>query len=565
MKQPFRNRFTKFFFTELDKGLGSPWILLACGTMLSYLAWRVTETYVAPRREMLAARPPVQKVPLADSHNAFWGFKSVDRDNMGPLPGEGLSDVTVADASASPAGLGYTVQDDDAAKENAMRRPQVIHSEPSELRERPSHNNPTGEVDIVCLELPEYDPKLRDDVYYRSVHYIPNSITATATKGSGLEADTSSSSVKPAKESGATAPPGDYLTFMPGQGQDVIHGMTKCKGVTSLNNCVPYAGHLESEVGRKLMLCLAPVHVLRDTGKTFLTTRFTFVRQTPVEALVIGLHGGEVPRWLSRSFPNFNVDVVEPDGALVSVARRFLGFQESSNLHLRVGNPLDYLRSVAANAILGNRVNTDARRYDLVVIDAVDGAGHLSTQYSRLESLTNLRNALSDNGCVAVAMPNKDASFLYNVVQNWRMAFAGRTVLLVHCYTSPTTILMTFQDNAERGKANMGTVASVDEFQDLLRAHLRHYGANRVQFDLTREVSADNFTILEPGRIYEVRDYLPKGHPELARLAAGKEGGQKQKSSGWNTWIRRAMGGYLTPGQRADLGYTAGQAEGQRK
>lgn len=565
--RPYRNRFTKFFFTELDKGLSSPYILLSSGVLFSYLAWRVTEAYIAPRRELLARRPLMQKVPLSESHNAFWGFKGVERDGVEALPGEGLA--------AGPAvGTGYSVQEDDAAKESAMRRPQVIHSEPSELHERPSHDNPTGEVDIVCLELPEYDPKLQDDVYYRSVHYIPRSIAGSSGGGAGGDrafASSSSSEGRPTEagqppssssssssSSDATAAPESYLSFMPGKGQDVIHGMAKCKATTVLNNCVPYAGHLESEVGRKLMLCLAPVHVLLDAGKVFLKLRFTFVKQVPVETLIIGLHGGELPRWLSRSFPNFNVTVVEPDGALVGVARRFLGFQESSNLHLHVGSPLDFLRTVAAAATVGHRASSSNRRYDLVVIDAVDGSGHLSTQYSRMESLTNLRNAMSDNGCVAVALPNQEAALLYNVVQNWRMAFSGRTVLLVHCCTSPTTVLMTFQDNAGRGKSNMGSVVSVDEFQDLLRAHLKHYGPGRVQFDLTTEVNKSNFTILEPGRSYEMADYLPKGHPELKRLAGVKNGGRETKNQGWNAWVRRKMGDYLSSTQRADLGYSAG-------
>lgn len=598
-RRPFVNRFTRYFFTELDKGLGSPWILLAGGGLLSYVSWRIAEAYIAPRREMLAMRPPIQKVPMANIHNAFWGVRSVDRDRMELAPGEGLDTVTLGEASAAPssfssssssssssemstpAGLSYAVQSDDVAHENAMRRPQLVHSEPSELRERASADNPTGEVDLVCLELPEYDAKLRDDVYYRSVHYISNSM-GTATPGTaaadkahankkkvnGKKDGEDSSKQAGGSHSGGSAPGEEsYLNFMPARGADVIHGIVKCKGVTALNNCVTYAGSLESEVARKMMLTLAPVHVLRDTGKTFLTTRFTFVKQTPVETLVVGLHGGEVPRWLSSAFPNFNVDVVEPDGALVSLARRFLGFKESSNLQLRVGNPIDFLRCVAADATVGNRVNKDAKHYDLVLIDAIDGAGQLSTQYSRLESLTNLRNAMSDNACVAVAMPNKDANFMYNMVQNWRMAFAGRPVLLVHCYTSPTTILMTFQDNADRGNANMGSVVSVDEFKDLLRAHLSHYGSNRVQFDLTREISADNFTILIPGHVYEVADYLPMGHPELAMLAAMRQqsGGGGKSGSGagrWGAWLRKSVGGYLTPGQRADLGYTTNGSGG---
>ncbi|CCW65780.1 unnamed protein product [Phytomonas sp. EM1] len=339
---------------------------------------------------------------------------------------------------------------------------------------------------------------------------------------------------------------------MPGGGEGVIHGMVKCKGVTTLNNCVPYGGHLESEISRKLLLSLAPVHVLRSASKVFLPVRFTTVKEVPVETLVVGLHSGEIPRWLSNSFPNFNVNVVEEDGTLVGICRRFLGFRESSNLSLRIGNPIDYLRSLAANLVAehGGAGGKIDKRYDLVLIDAVDGAGQLSTQFGHLEALNNLRNCMSNNGCVAITLPNKNASFLYNMVQNWRMGFAGRPVVLIHCYTAPYTILMTFQDDAARGMANIGSVANVREFQDLLRAHLKHYGQDRVPFDFTNEIHEDNFKVLMPGERYDTAAFLPRGHPELAQPVGGAEKGLMK---GWNAWLRSVAGKFITPGQRADM------------
>ncbi|GET87438.1 hypothetical protein, conserved [Leishmania tarentolae] len=473
-----------------------------------------------------------------------------------------------------------------------MRRPQLLFSEASELHEQPSAANPSGEVDVVCLELSEFSPVLRDDVYYRSVHYIPAQGGSAAASSSGYQ-ESSPKGSKQANRSGGSSwksmmSPGevagavstasevssatasspttadvekvtsttDYLQFMPGQGEEVIHGMIKCKGVTTQNNCVPYAGHLEEEYARKLMLTLGPVHILRDPTQTMLPRRFSFVKQVPVETLVLGMHSGEMPRWLSTCYPNFNVHVVEKDGTLVRLCKRFLGFQESSNLTVHVNDPIEYVRREAAMKTYGSATDTANKPYELVLIDAMDGAGRLSTQYGRLEFIGNIRRIMSNNGCVAVTLPNKDAGLVFNMVQNWRMAFTGRPVVLVHCATSPCTILMTFQDAATRGKANIGSIAKVEEFQDVLREHIRHYGADRVQFDITREVSASNFRVLNPEQTYGIEAYLPAGHPAI--LAARHREVQeamlrKSRSQGWGAWLRSITRSALPPSQRSDL------------
>lgn len=600
-KRTFANRASRFFFTEVDKGFESPYILLASGVFFSYLAWKVTDHYVKPRREQLAQRRPIQRVPFEQSHNAFWGFSNAD---------ERTAPSTTCKEAAGMEDLGgdlYLPQGSNEGQEEAMRRPQLIFSEASELHEHASAVNPTGEVDIVCLELSEYDAGLRDDVYYRSVHYVPNVIEPGVAASSAKKRG-STSKMKDTEESDApgdglwkrmvspfeaaaaavrdktdvgkggdvTAAPTatsadvgrvlsttDYLQFMPGQGEEVVHGMIKCKGVTTQNNCIPYPGHLEEEYARKLMLTLGPVHILRDAAKTTMPMRFSFVKEVPVETLVLGLHSGEMPRWLSTCYPNFNIRVVEKDGTLVRLCKRFLGFQESSNLTVEVSDPVEFVkqRGVLAGhaAVTGrsNAANGDNKPYDLVLIDGIDGAGKLSTQFGRLEFISNVRNLMSTNGCVAMTLPNKDAGFVFNMVQNWRMAFAGRPVLLIHCATSPCTILMTFQDAAARGKANVGSVANVQEFQDLLRTHMRHYGADRMQFDITREVNSKNFSVLNPEQTYGVEAYLPAGHPAVLEarhqeLQAAMQ--RKSRSQGWNAWLRRLTKAGLSAGQRADLG-----------
>ncbi|AAZ13320.1 uncharacterized protein TEOVI_000801700 [Trypanosoma equiperdum] len=517
-QKQYINKFTAFFFREVDRGFSSPYVVFSTGTVLALAGWKFFKRRVEPERQINAVlRQPRSRVPLSDAHNVFWGF----RTNSG-------TDNT------SPRSLGEAMSED---MEEALRRPRLLHSEPSELQDSRTESSGGTQANVACMELQEYDPQYGDDVVFRSVHYI-----YSERDGSTSQVDNKTEEVVEKGEDSS------YLSRMPGHGLSVIHGMVKCKFVTAQNNCVPYAGHLESEYARKMMLALGPVHILRDIARTSFPIRFTTVKETPVSTLVCGLHSGEAPRWLSNAFPNFQIDVVERDGALVRVCRRFMGLQESSNLRLFIADPVDFLRR---NALVDV---SSGKRYDLIMIDTLDGAGRLSTQYGRLEFINSVRNSLSPAGCVVAALPNRDAAFLYHMVQNWRLAFAGRTVLLVHCVTSPHTMLITFQDDAERGRANFGSVGGVDEFKDLLRTKISHYGVKRIPFDLPAEVSRDNFRVLHPGKTYQMDAYLPSGHPQLRSIAEGNFvfGGASNGGS-WTEWLRRLGGSWLTPTQRTDL------------
>ncbi|KAH8609157.1 hypothetical protein ERJ75_001230700 [Trypanosoma vivax] len=531
-ERQYLNKLTAFFFREIDKGVASPYVVLCCGALLSLAGWKFSRRYLEANRQFnIASRKPYSRVPMSDVHNAFWGFHSGTTDN-------GLLVAT------GPRHVAETMTPE---LEEALKQPTLLYSEVSELADDASAARNGAGLSVACMELSEYDPQLGDDVVYRSLHYIrsgppeDHDSVAHASSRSGTPAAHGSA----CKETSSS-----YFSRMPASGLSVIHGMVKCRSITSMNNCIPLAGHLETEYARKMMLALGPAHVLRDAAHSILPTRFIGVKEAPVSTLVCGLHSGEIPRWLSNAFPNFKVDVVERDGTLARICRQFMGFQESSNLNLFVSDPADFLRR---NSVVESP-QSSAKRYDLIMLDTMDGDGRMDTQYCRLDFINSIRNNLSPAGCVVAALPNRDAAFLYSAIQNWRLSFAGRTVLLVHCITSPHTMLITFQDDATRGRANFGTVGSVDEFKDLLRAMLSHYGPKRVPFDITSEVSLHNFAVIAPGKAYPIEAFLPAGHPQLLnnRSSAAAAGGQSFVSK-WNTWLRRWSSTWLTPSQRADL------------
>lgn len=494
----FLNKFSEFFFNQLDKGMTSPFVFVATTGLIVAASWKLADRYFKPTRELVNNRVVGSRVPLSDTHNSFWGLRR---------------SVPVAQHAET---MGESLDSD-------LKRPSLVHSE---------HSETAQDSDWIVLELSEFDPQLKDDIYYRSLHALNMRKVDPATlKLTDAEQRELDHKIELSKASGR-APVTENDRFM----NPHIHGMVKCKGVSSDNNCIPYAGSLTEEVSRKLMLALGPAHLLRDPVKTLLPRRFSLVKEAPVKTLICGLKSGDLARWLSAAFPNYEVDVVESDGAIVKLARRFLGFREHSTLNLYIADPVEYARKLASREI--NKL------YDLVVIDCVDGSNQLPTQFGRLEFASHVRNGMSQNGMVVMNIPNSDPNFIYNVVQNWRMSFHLRTVLLIHCTTSPNTIMMTFQDSADRGKLNFGTVTGVEEFRDIIHTQQSYYGNRRVAFDLAREINQQNFRVLEPNKEYSIEHYLPIAHPlVMERRAAAAGGGGKKKKDGDASWWPSWLGG----------------------
>jgi len=86
--------------------------------------------------------------------------------------------------------------------------------------------------------------------------------------------------------------------------------------------------------------------------------------------LLIGLGGGAMVRFINHHFPEVELDVVEIDAAIVSVAAEFFGTREGPRTRIIVADGFDYLERAA-------------QTYDLILVDAhldpgkrTDTAGH---------------------------------------------------------------------------------------------------------------------------------------------------------------------------------------------
>ena len=86
--------------------------------------------------------------------------------------------------------------------------------------------------------------------------------------------------------------------------------------------------------------------------------------RAPRSALVLGLGGGSLPRFLMHVFPACRIDVVERRAAVVQVAREYFHLSRSPRLHIHLCDAEVFLRE-----------DLD-RAYDLVLVDLHDANGN---------------------------------------------------------------------------------------------------------------------------------------------------------------------------------------------
>jgi hypothetical protein len=442
---------------EYRKGTGSVWYVAGIGVGVIFSVYKLSYSYILPwrRQRELGNSHVTIRIPFNDEHEEKYHLKS--RDPLrARLDERGIQYKYPAEVLTAP--------------QDMYERPTVAATIPSETAANPTN--------WTVLNLREFDPKKERDVFIRTL-YMLRSPDPTATKPNSTDV--------------RNRLKGDKM--LSSFGEQIIHGMVKCKAISPTNNCVPDTD-IMSEVTRKMLTAVGPMYMLRHPGHQTLPKRFsTQVEPKNLDLLCIGLGGGGAfVNWMNRVFPHFKIDLVEPDGALVKVCRNFFGFQERDGITLNVEDPTGYLR---------RRVLSD-KKYQGVFIDLIDEQGNIPLNMCKLEPLTNIRESLNDRGIAVCNLPNHDERRMAAVIGNWRMAFDGRTVILLHCATSSNSILMTFNDAGEKGMPKFGFTSSVEDFRQLLRATMLN-NERRFNFDFLAEINDKNYQQLLPGRKYTFR------------------------------------------------------------
>jgi len=133
--------------------------------------------------------------------------------------------------------------------------------------------------------------------------------------------------------------------------------------------------------------------------------------EPPRRALMVGVGGGSVGSYLHRRLPQLDLDCVDIDAEVVSVAQRFFGFIPDARMRVHIAD--------------GRRFVEQSRdRYDLVILDAYNSDDvplHLATA----EYLRAVQQRVAPGGVVIGNLICEDLNKLYSrMVRTYQEVFA---------------------------------------------------------------------------------------------------------------------------------------------
>lgn len=133
-------------------------------------------------------------------------------------------------------------------------------------------------------------------------------------------------------------------------------------------------------------------------------------------AVVLGLGGGSIPKYIHKHLPRMRVTAVELNPAVLAAARgQFLLPQDDERLSVVLGDGVHYIRENPACT-------------DVLLLDAYDAKG-LPGELSSQEFYDSCAEALTDKGILAVNLWGSDKNFdVY--LQRIEQSFDGRVLML---------------------------------------------------------------------------------------------------------------------------------------
>lgn len=171
--------------------------------------------------------------------------------------------------------------------------------------------------------------------------------------------------------------------------------------------------HLELWLERGLRATLQGRVLLADprvSGVAYTDGFFLYPPPAGGSVLFVGLGAGVGPRQLARLYPDVEARAVEADPGVAELCAE----------HFGLGIPVEIAEGRA-------HLERDARRYDLIVLDAF-GAGTYAGRLATVEAFTLLRERLREPGTLVVNLGGTLGGRLASVYAALRQAFADQVV-----------------------------------------------------------------------------------------------------------------------------------------
>jgi spermidine synthase len=167
----------------------------------------------------------------------------------------------------------------------------------------------------------------------------------------------------------------------------------------------------------------------------------------PQRVLVIGLGGGAMPTFLRHACPEAIIDVVELDGAVVDVARRFFNFKEDQKMKAHTGDGRKF-------------IETTPNRYDLIFLDAF-GEDSVPHALATKEFLAMVRSKLTEKGVAVSNVWGPDSNGLYPSMLKTHSAVFDELHVL-HARPSDNRLIFAFPYKAELDRRKLIQLARTE-------------------------------------------------------------------------------------------------------
>ena len=155
--------------------------------------------------------------------------------------------------------------------------------------------------------------------------------------------------------------------------------------------------------------------------------------------LMIGGAGYSYPKYYIKSYPTKNIDVVEIDGDITKIAKKFFYLDKLiSDFNLNENNRLELINEDGRTFL-----NRNTKKYDAILNDAFSGNTPAKT-LTTLELVHNIKNSLNDNGLyltnIISSLDGRDSKFIKAEVNTIKKVF--NNVYIVPCRSTQNTELV---------------------------------------------------------------------------------------------------------------------------
>lgn len=139
----------------------------------------------------------------------------------------------------------------------------------------------------------------------------------------------------------------------------------------------------------------------------------------PRSALVIGLGGGALVRFLLHHFPSCRIDAVEYRPDVVKLAYGYFRLEQDPRLTIHINDGAEFVARLAGTHT----------HHDLILIDAYTSEG-MAPAMGEFAFFADCRDCLDEDGVLSINLWNDESEALQRTVLNLREVFDNEVLLL---------------------------------------------------------------------------------------------------------------------------------------